>query len=125
MSKAHSVTNRHGTCYRRFKCDSCKWWHLEMITADGVGLQCYINHDEHTLNVAVGNATTDEVEHVAKACIVSKEAPKVNFLIAAYHGVLRAFYAATTGCIENDMDVSAIPVEQAATILGRKPPTKH
>ncbi len=126
MSKAHEVINHHGTTYRRFKCDRCKWWHLDVISAEGVGLQCYINEEDHTLNMAVGDASNDEVEQMGTASIMGEGPVKpVNFLIAAYHGMLRAFYAAKTGCIEPDMDVEAIPAEHAATILGRKAPTKH
>ena len=125
-SKAHEVVNHYGTSYRRFKCTKCKWWHLEVINNTGTLLFCYINGDDGTLTMCVGRADGDDPEHIGKAKLMG-EGPirPANFLIAAYHGMLRAFYAASTGCLEPDSDVDVIPAEQAATILGRKAPTQH
>ncbi len=127
MSKAHEVTNHHGTSYRRFKCTKCKWWHLEVINSVGTLLFCYINGRDKTFTMCVGPADGDNPEHIGKAKLMGEvPAPPINFLIRAYHGLLQAFYAVASGCIEPNEDVSSIPFEQAAaTILGHKRPTRH
>ncbi len=126
MSKAHEVLNRHGTSYRRFKCNKCEWWHLEVINSAGKLLFCYINGRDKTFTMCVGPATSDVPEHIGKAALMGPGPIRpVNFLIPAYHGLLKAFYAVTTGCLEPDSDVDVIPFEHAVTVLGHKAPTQH